>query len=68
MKELSVSITSVNIEMLHRVILYVTYSQYKKRLSITITSVNIELLTRVILLVIYSVTMELLQIIFLLGL
>ena len=28
MKEPSVSITSVNIEILHRVILYVTYSKY----------------------------------------
>ena len=44
MKELSVSVTSLDIELPHRVILYMTYSQYMNRLSMTITNVNIELL------------------------
>ena len=57
-KELSRSVTSVNIELLHRVILYVTYSQYMKRLSMTLSNVNIELLTRVILHVTYSQYMK----------
>ena len=48
------SITNVNIELLHWVILYVIYSQFMKSPSITVTSVKIELLTRVILQVTYT--------------
>ena len=33
----------MNIELLQRVVLYVTYSQYMKELSITVTNVIIEL-------------------------
>ena len=58
MKVPSVSVTSVNIEMLHKVILYVIYSQYMKRLSMIVTDVNIELLTRLILHVIYRQYMK----------
>ena len=43
------TVISVTIELLHRVILYVTYSQYMKELSMTVTSVTIELLCRVVL-------------------
>ena len=35
MKELSMSVTSVNIELLHRLILYVTYSLYMKKSIMT---------------------------------
>ena len=34
------SVTSVNIELLQRVILYVIYSQYMHELSMTVTNVN----------------------------
>ena len=44
MKEPSISVTNVNIEMLHRVFFYVTYSQYIKRLSMNVTDINIKLL------------------------
>ena len=45
MKKLSVSVTIVDIELLHMVILYVTYSLYIKELGMAVTSVNIELHT-----------------------
>ena len=45
MKELSVSVTIVDMELLHTVILYVTYSLYIKELGMAVTSVNIELHT-----------------------
>ena len=35
------SVTSVNIELLHIVILYVLYSQYMNELSMTVTNVDI---------------------------
>ena len=37
------SVTSVDRELLHRVILYITYSQYTKKLSMIVTNVIIEL-------------------------
>ena len=43
------SVTSVNIELLIKVILYGIYSQYMKELSMAVNDVNIGLLTRVIL-------------------
>ena len=53
-----VTVTSVKIELLTRVILQVTYSQYIQELSMSVTSVNIELLHRVILYVTYSQYMK----------
>ena len=50
MQELSMSVTSVNIELLHRVILYVTYSQYMKELCMSVASVIMKLLERILLL------------------
>ena len=58
MKEPSISVTSVNIEMLNRVIFYVTYSQKMKRLTMTVTDVNIELFIWLILHFIYSLYMK----------
>ena len=49
-QELSMSVTSVNIELLHRVILYVTYSQYMKELCMSVASVIMKLLERILLL------------------
>ena len=47
-------VPSVNIELLTKDILYVTYSKYMKELSMSVTSVNIELLHRLMLYVTYS--------------
>ena len=58
MKSLSMTISNVNIELLTRVILHVTYSQYMKELSMSVTNVNIKLLHWVILYVIYSQFMK----------
>ena len=35
------SVTSVNIELLHKVIIYITNSLHMKELSMTVTNVNI---------------------------
>ena len=48
------SVTSVNIELLLRVILFITYSQYMKKLSMTVTNVILELLIWVMLHFTYS--------------
>ena len=48
MKKLSMTVTSVNIELLSKVILHITYSKNIEDLSMSVTSVNIELLHRVI--------------------
>ena len=42
--------TRVNMDLLHRVILYVIYSQYMKKLYISIASITIKLLVRILLL------------------
>ena len=44
------SVTNVNIKLLHRVILYVTYSQYMKELCMSVASVIMKLLGRILLL------------------
>ena len=58
MKSPSMTVTNVKIEILTRVILLVTYSQYMKELSMSVTSVNIELLHKLILYVTYSQYMK----------
>ena len=50
MKRLSISVTNVNIKLLTRVILYITYSQYMKDLSMSVASMTMELLGRIFLL------------------
>ena len=52
------SVTNVNIELLHWVILYVIYSQFMKSLIMIVTNVKIELLIRVILHVTYNIWSE----------
>ena len=54
MERLSITVTDVNIELLTRIILHVTYSQYMKEQSISVTNLNIEVLYRVIIYVTYS--------------
>ena len=49
MERLSKTVTDVNIELLIRLILYVTYSQYIKGLSMSVGSVTMELLVRILL-------------------
>ena len=44
MKNVLMTVTNVKIELLTRVIVHVTYSQYMKELSMSVTNVNIELL------------------------
>ena len=48
----------MNIELLRRIILYVTYSQFMNNVILTVTNVKMELLTRVILHVTYSQYMK----------
>ena len=50
MKELSITVNNVNIYLLTKVILHVTYSQYMKELSMSIGSVTMYLLVRILLL------------------
>ena len=44
------TVTNVNIELLTRVILHITYSQYMKEIGISVASVTNELLGRILLL------------------
>ena len=49
MKKLSMTVTNVDIELITRVILHVTYSQYIKELTMSVVSVTMELLGRIFL-------------------
>ena len=50
MKELSITVTNVNIYLLTKVFVHVTYSQYMKELSMNVGCVSMELLVRILLL------------------
>ena len=52
------AVTNVTIELLGKVILHITYSEYMKDTNMTVISVTLELLHRVILHVTYSEYMK----------